>query len=126
MVDHYCIFVFTLQKLNLFIFTCVFVISEGYTANMQRSRSTFPHTSNSSLTLLHPHPIVKSESNRNSRCFPAFCFSLLPSHHLHRVRAPPELSMTPWRSWSPMSRTLPSGESLVITNSLIQWPTILL
>ena len=78
------------------------------------------------LTFLHPHPIVKSESNRNSRCFPAFCFSLLPSHHLHRVRAPPELSMTPWRSWSPMSRTLPSGESLVITNSLIQWPTILL
>ena len=37
-------FVITLQKLNLFILTCVFVVSEGYTANMQRSRSTFPYT----------------------------------------------------------------------------------
>ena len=63
MIDQTVFFVITLQKLNLFIFTCVFVISEGYTANMQRSRSTFPHTPNSSLTFLHPHPIVKSESN---------------------------------------------------------------
>ena len=124
MIDQTVFFVITLQKLNLFIFTCVFVISEGYTANMQRSHSTFPHTLNSSLTLSYPYPTVKSESNKNSRCFPASSSFWLSSSHLHRVRAPPELSMMPWRSWSPMSRTLPSGESLVITNSLVQWPSM--